>query len=425
VAVGLLFRGWVATFGGQVSYRVDMPDAPAFRNSNGSVDADPLLTEVARAMRVAGHWGFLVDDRWRLVYVTEELRFTFGGHVELAEFAIGEGFFGPESKVASRTWRFGVNTDDLFRSFLEQVGGLMLADTPGGRDALRAQVDPSFYDIVELLESDERDVIAFVAEASGLGRTVGVATLAVRVRDREGRLVGTMIITKPDAGMALIGAVTSMNDPRHFERIQLVARADRRPAAILFADLEGSSGLARRLPTASYFALGRRLVTAADQCVIDAGGIVGRHVGDGIVAFFLAETLGSESAAARACIEAARSLRHATDRVAERSEIPAEEIRLRFGLHWGSTLYVGNITTSGRSEVTALGDEVNEGARIEACATGGRALASKALVERLNSSDASALSLDPAHVTYTALAELTTATDKARRDAPSISVCEL
>jgi hypothetical protein len=43
------------------------------------------------------------------------------------------------------------------------------------------------------------------------------------------------------------------------------------------------------------------LARAADQCVIDAGGLVGRPVGDGVVAFFLAETAGSESAAARAC----------------------------------------------------------------------------------------------------------------------------
>ena len=61
---------------------------------------------------------------------------------------------------------------------------------------------------------------------------------------------------------------------------------------------------------------------------------------------------------------------------------------LRFGLHWGSTLFVGNITTAGRTEVTALGDEVNEAARIEACATGGLALASKSLIERLNADDA-------------------------------------
>ena len=98
---------------------------------------------------------------------------------------------------------------------------------------------------------------------------------------------------------------------------------------------------------------------------------------------------------------------------------------LRFGLHWGASLYVGQITTGGRSEVTALGDQVNETARIEACATGGRALASKDLIERLEPDDASALDLDPDHISYTALADLSTATEKARRDAPAIAVCDV
>ena len=98
---------------------------------------------------------------------------------------------------------------------------------------------------------------------------------------------------------------------------------------------------------------------------------------------------------------------------------------MRFGLHWGSTLYVGRILTTGRSEVTALGDEVNETARIEACATGGRSLASKSLVERLTGADADLLGINPSRTTYTPLAELATATDKARRDAPSIAVCEV
>jgi len=38
--------------------------------------------------------------------------------------------------------------------------------------------------------------------------------------------------------------------------------------------------------------------------------------------------------------------------------------------------------------VTALGDEVNEAARIEACASGGRMLASKNPIERLDPNDA-------------------------------------
>jgi class 3 adenylate cyclase len=207
--------------------------------------------------------------------------------------------------------------------------------------------------------------------------------------------------------------------------MRVVEHADRRPAAILIADLEASSALARRLSTASYFAFGRRLVRAADQCVVDAGGIVGRHVGDGIVAFFLADTTGSESAAACACITAARTLRVALATVAVRSELSEGDVSVRFGLHWGATLYMGRILTAGRSEVTALGDEVNETARIEACATGGRTLASKSLVERLNRADAETLGLDTTHLTYTPLAELATATDKARRDAPAIAVCEI
>ena len=98
---------------------------------------------------------------------------------------------------------------------------------------------------------------------------------------------------------------------------------------------------------------------------------------------------------------------------------------MRFGLHWGATLYVGQITTSGRAEVTALGDQVNEGARIEACATGGRTLASKELLERLEPEDAAKLDLDPDRITYTPLADLPTATEKARRDAPAIAVCDV
>jgi class 3 adenylate cyclase len=81
--------------------------------------------------------------------------------------------------------------------------------------------------------------------------------------------------------------------------------------------------------------------------------------------------------------------------------------------------------TPGRTEVTALGDEVNDAARIEACATGGRVLASKTLIERLNIDDAAALDIDPNHLIYIQLADLDAATERARRDAPAIAVCDL
>lgn len=359
------------------------------------------------------------------MYVTDDLRLTFGGNTELSQWPLGAHMFGPEFRAAVEGFRFGTTSTEGFRSNFAAVAGWVLHDTPGGRDELLALADPSIHDMIERAEPS--DAVALWSAGMGMGilETVGVPILGFRVRESSGRLAGTALITKPAAGMAVVGALTAMADPGHARRMLQVAQARRRPAAILFADLESSSPLARRLSTASYFTLGRRLVRAADGCVIEAGGLPGRHAGDGVVAFFPAETAGTESAAARACIEAARALRTALDEVATRSGLEPGDLALRFGLHWGSTLYMGSVTTGGRSEVTALGDEVNEAARIEACATGSRMLASKSLMERLDPDDAAALGLDPDHVTYTPLAELASATDKARRDAPAIAVCEL
>jgi class 3 adenylate cyclase len=387
---------------------------------------DPVLAEVAGALRDTGHWAWAVDDRWHIAYATDELRLGFGAGVELAPWALGAHIFGPEAMNMSLRWRFGSNTSELMRMLFAFLGGLVLADTPGGRDELRELVDPSLREMVDQLSPV--DLAAVSGRGGGMAFAaiqVDIPVVAIRIRDAAGRLAGTAMISKPAAGMTTLGSMASMADLGHLERMQRVSRPARRPAAVLFADLEASSPLARRLSTASYFALGRRLVRAADQCVIDEGGLVGRHVGDGVVAFFLAESTGSESDAARSCIAATRALRTAIGDVAVRSELPPEDVVMRFGLHWGSTLYVGNINTAGRGEVTALGDEVNEAARIEACASGGRALASKELIERLEPEDAAALGLDPARITYTPLADLDTATEKARRDAPAIAVCDV
>ena len=79
----------------------------------------------------------------------------------------------------------------------------------------------------------------------------------------------------------------------------------------------------------------------------------------------------------------------------------------------------------GRSEVTALGDEVNEAARIEACAAGGRALASKSLIERLDSGDAMALGLDSDGITYVTGRRPPDGDREGPPRRPAIAVCEV
>ena len=358
--------------------------------------------------------------------MTDELRFSYGDLLGRVTVPLGAFYFGPEATASRMGGRVGPTTMEIQRTQFAALGPWTLTDLRGDRDVLAGMVIPELRDIATSLEPGSAPALTFEQQGAGMrGGRLDIPGTGVRIHAADGRLAGTAILYKPAAGMATLSTMAALGDLGHFDRMQAVAHAARRPAAILFADLEGSSSLSRRLSTASYFALGRRFVRAADACVIRAGGLVGRHVGDGVVAFFLAETAGSESAAARACITAARDLRLAMADVAMRSGLEKADAILRFGLHWGSTLYVGQIVSLGRSEVTALGDEVNEAARVEACATGGRALASKSLVERLEPGDAAALDIDADGITYVPLAELPTATDKARRDAPAIAVCDV
>jgi class 3 adenylate cyclase len=389
---------------------------------------DPNLAAVASALNDAGHWADVFDASWRYVFATDETRLTFGDIGEVTSLPIGSHIFSAEFtqfRVSVHRGRFVL--PEFRRAHFLGLGPYLLASTPGGREELRRVVDPEFADLVDELQPEVPPAAWAPARLSATiaGLDAAASYALFRISDAHGAVAGFCSVSKPAAGMSQLGAAVQTADRDHLERMQAVQHADRRPAAILMADLEASSPLARRLSAASYFAFVRRWVRAVDQCVVDAGGIVGRHAGDGIVAFFLPESIGSESRAARSCIIAARALRDTLTEIAARSEIPASEPSLRFGLHWGATLYIGRIITAGRSEVTALGDEMNEAARIEACATGGRVFASKALIERLDRADAEALQLDTTHTTYMPLGELTTASDKARRDASSIAVCEM
>ena len=97
--------------------------------------------------------------------------------------------------------------------------------------------------------------------------------------------------------------------------------------------------------------------------------------------------------------------------------MPRGELKINAGVHWGGALYLGQVITGGRLEVTALGDEVNECARIQQSARDGALLASKPLVERLDPEHAQAFGLDPLTIMYRTVGELPGVTPKAVRDA--------
>jgi class 3 adenylate cyclase len=385
----------------------------------------PVLAASAQALESVGAVAEVWDAQWRLAYLTTDYLISAGaGRVPDGALGIGEHLFSAGMIDAWVSWPAGPTLDSVRASFADW-GGFVLGPAPGAKDDLVALADPRVRDVVSALEPRPMPAVwpdrVDVRFGTGLIRYDGVR---VRLRDDDGAFAGSLMIAKPAVRGAVLGML-ALGDQRLFDRLLELVRPQRRSVAILFADLEGSSALSRTLSAASYFALIRRLTREIDAEVVDRGGVVGKHMGDGVTAFFLSDGPGDESQAAAAAVGAVAAIREAAKRAAQAHGVPDDNMVMRFGLHWGATVQVGRFVTAGRLEATAIGDEVNEAARIEACATGGRALASKGLIERLSADDARALGLDPAALRYAMLGDLPTATEKARRDAPAVAVCEL
>jgi class 3 adenylate cyclase len=255
--------------------------------------------------------------------------------------------------------------------------------------------------------------------------TYPVEYVVVVLRDDSGERIGTVMLSNMGLRPTLLARL-GRGDAAMYERMARLTSPSRHATAILFADLEGSGELSRRLPTSSYFRLIRGLTGRFDALVAERRGIVGKHAGDGWTAFFLAEDTGGPSAAAAAALAVARDLQR--DCVSLDAELPAPgdsptgRVRVNAGVHWGPGVYLGQLVPGGRLEVTALGDEVNECARIQECARGGSVLASKQVMELLEPDDAAAAEVNLEVLRYESLAGMPAASDKTRRDAATVAV---
>ncbi|MGB9013223.1 MAG: adenylate/guanylate cyclase domain-containing protein, partial [Aeromicrobium sp.] len=278
---------------------------------------------------------------------------------------------------------------------------------------------------VEPLEPAPRawyDLVAYPANLRFRRTLVGDQhQLHLSINDDAGRFIGAVLLYRgmvPDSLLQRLGR----GDPQLYTRMDRVSEPRRRDAAILFADLEASGVISKRLSSRGYFELIRDLTDLIDACVISHGGITGKHAGDGGSALFLAADFNdSESRAARAAIDTAQSIRDGAERLGP----DVLEVKVNVGVHWGAQLMIGQVSTHGRLEVTALGDQMNEGARIETAATDGEILASKNLIERLDAHYARETKIDPDYIVYSTLSDLAGASDKAVRDAGTIAVARI
>jgi len=366
-------------------------------------DEGPLRDVVAALARSRAA-AQVVDAQGRLAWVSEQMLLLSGA--------------GPDTDVG-----LGHHVDEV----LERPVWQQLL-TPGAVETLRGELYPRLADPAA---TTPLWVLAIDLQIGARQRSVGM--LGVTLRNAEGSSLGAVLIYAPLLPARVL-ALVSEGDEAMFTRMADLSEPAQRPAAVLFADIDGSGPLSRRLPTPVYFELIRGVTTAFDALVARHGGIVGKHAGDGASAYFLTEGHGSDSDAALAALRTVQELSEAVagvvaDLAETGVELRPEDCRMNVGAHWGSDLFIGQVVTGGRLEVTALGDEVNECARVEQVASGGQRLVTKALVERLDPDAAEALGLRPRTLTYRLLADLAvghgSADGKVERDAGPLAVHDL
>lgn len=391
------------------------------------MNVDPRLRSVIDELEATGGAVELLDPEWTLIWVSSELAALLGTD---DRDALGYGRHILEC-YQRPPWRTLINDESAALAFARNVP-YIAHGTPGGIKCLRELADAG--ELAAALEDVEPlpppPVWAFPMTLVERGASAGrVWCYTVRLHDSDGGCIG--IVRLYSVGLpARLLALAARGDEELFARMAEVADAGPRASAVLFADLDSSGLLSRRLAGAAYFQLISAIGAGVDAAVIDRHGIVGKHAGDGATAFFLVEQLGSQSAAARAAIETAYRLPDvvaaAANELAE-AGVPVDAVacRMNVGVHWGASLFIGRLATRGRLEVTALGDEVNECARIEQSARDGQLLASKTLLERLSADDARALGIEVETQVYRPLAELPGAARKATRDAGAVAVTEL
>jgi adenylate cyclase len=152
------------------------------------------------------------------------------------------------------------------------------------------------------------------------------------------------------------GEVAKAVDTYRMEELRQGLRA---PAAVLFADIRGSTALGEDLPPDRFAALIGRYRAIVCEVVAEHGGFVDKFVGDGAMVIFGGLQPKPD--------DAARALRAAVALDARlRQELQHEgaAVPVGMGLHHGE-VFAGLIGDDSRQEITLMGDTVNVASRLE------------------------------------------------------------
>ncbi len=145
--------------------------------------------------------------------------------------------------------------------------------------------------------------------------------------------------------------------------------------SMLFADVRGSSKLARQQSALEFTRLMDRFYRASSDVLVEHDAIIEKFVGDEVVGLFLPFLAGPDHAAV--AVEAARALFEA----AGYGSAEGPWVPLGAGVHSGSA-FVGVVGGQDGRDFTALGDPMNIAAHLASQAAAGEILITQSVLDR-------------------------------------------
>lgn len=156
--------------------------------------------------------------------------------------------------------------------------------------------------------------------------------------------------------------------------------------AVLTADLQGSCKICAELPPEEYFELINEVWSSMEPLLRRYYATHGKHVGDGMLYYFLPQPDSNYVMnAVRCAIEMREMMREIDDRWTRKKNW-VNRLRLNVGIDEGQEWF-GTYQTPTHLEFTALGDTINNASRLSDFATDGTIWVTKNVLGRLSSGE--------------------------------------
>jgi adenylate cyclase len=231
----------------------------------------------------------------------------------------------------------------------------------------------SLPDTLSILNVDEAKLIA---DPFGYLSNIKFIDLGVRLQEVVIFLVcAGLVATIVMRSRRLVYRQAMAEQDRHFVRNALgkyvpasVANAiiadqgalepQRQTATMLFADIEGFTGMVEQMDPADVLAMLNEYFAEVGKIIVEEGGVINQFQGDAVLATFNLPVLDPDHAAA--AIRAALKIRTATDQ----SEFAGHSLDCRIGIATGEVV-AGSVGSGQQLAYTVHGDAVNLAARLE------------------------------------------------------------